>query len=132
MPTIAAFLNGVAILIMFFRSLCLSGDRQLSVVKVDLYVLFRNTRELERRSDEIVLSVFVEIHSSDHLSALGNLMDRAWPQDLPWLIRLHSTFRAADALRLMTMLVAFRWEENVGEAFEVVKGLVEEDGHLWV
>jgi hypothetical protein len=39
-------------------------------------------------------------------------------------MRFHSTFSATDALRLVAMLLAFRWEESVGEAFEVVKGIV--------
>ena len=52
--------------------------------------------------------------------------------DLPWFVGPHNALRATDALRLEATLLAFGWEESVGEAFEVVKWLVEEDRHVQI
>ena len=81
----AAFSDGVTILIMFFGLLSLGRDGQLSVVEVNLNAFFRDTRELERRGDYILLVVFVEIHSiSDNLLAFEPSLK--FKDELPWLI----------------------------------------------
>jgi hypothetical protein len=58
----ATFSNDITVLDVFF-GLSLSGHDQLSGVEVDLDVVLREAGELERRSDDILLDVLMEIHA---------------------------------------------------------------------
>ena len=59
-----AFAHGISALIEVDGLFGCSGHRELAVVDVDLDALFRNPRELERRSHKIFVCVFVQVESA--------------------------------------------------------------------
>ena len=60
----ATFAHSIPALIEVDGLFGFSGHRELAVVDVDLDALFRNPRELERRSHKIFVCVFVQVESA--------------------------------------------------------------------
>ena len=61
-PAETAFTDDESFLFTIGLELCLSGDSDVVVVDVDAYVLLVDTGELERRSDQVLVLVLMDIN----------------------------------------------------------------------
>lgn len=116
-----ALADGVALLVALGGKGGLASDGQDVVLDVELDVLLREARELERGRHEVLLLVFVQVHPVAHISrqhrVLLSILGRC-RGNLPWTQRAHRLVGVAPVSR--------RDRGRARGARARVEGLVEE------
>lgn len=106
-------------------------DGKAVVVHINLYVVFHESRKLKSSRDQVLLVIFVKVHSERLKVRTCFPLREETIENLPWLEEPHSAIAVSVAL---LNLIVSAWlassKRLLKEAVEVVERFVEKDtGH---